>query len=131
MSESHSAIIEIFRALQNRVHKNAINKGWWVQRDRAVEILKGHGLEALATNLVKSQCILLEHCELSEGVEGMRKDLTDDHLPAFPMEVVEHADAFIRMLDLAEKYNWPLIEAILAKMDYNEGRPHMHGGKAF
>lgn len=131
MIPNRDIIVDLFKSMQVRVHHNAINMGWWAARDQAVDILKSHGLESLAINLIKSQCILLEHCELSEGVEGMRKDLKDDHLPEFPMEVVEQADAFIRMLDLAEKYNWPLAEAILAKMAYNEGRPHMHGGKAF
>ena len=123
--------VSAWEYMQRKAHTNAINKGWWEKRDKAVEVLNAAGLGAYGKQLVMSQAILLEHCELSEGVEGMRKDLKDDKCPEFDMVVVEHADVIIRMLDLAEKNQWPLAEAIIAKMKMNEGRPHMHGGKAF
>ena len=122
---------DLFLRLQMAVHQNSINKGWWEQRDAALALLKANGFGEFGENLIKGQCILLEHTELSEAVEGMRQNLQDDKCPDFPMEVVEHADVFIRMLDLAEKYKWDLIGAILAKMRMNAGRPIRHGGKAF
>lgn len=44
--------------------------------------------------------------ELAEGLEGVRKDLMDDHLPKRKMIEVEVADALIRILDLCGKYGF-------------------------
>ena len=41
----------------------------------------------------------LMHSEVSEGVEGLRKNLMDDHLPSYPMVACELADTIIRILD--------------------------------
>ena len=41
----------------------------------------------------------LIHSEASEALEGLRKDLMDDHLPHRKMAEVELADAVIRLLD--------------------------------
>jgi hypothetical protein len=73
--------------------------------------------------------IALMHSELSECVEGLRKNLMDDHLPARSMEVCELADVVIRIFDYAGGFSLPLGEVILEKMAYNGGRPFMHGGK--
>lgn len=43
--------------------------------------------------------VCLFHSELSEGMEGVRKDQLDNHLPAYPMIAVELADFVIRILD--------------------------------
>ena len=73
--------------------------------------------------------IALMHSELSEAVEGIRKDLMDDHLPERKMYVAELADTVIRILDFAGAYDLPLADVILEKMTYNATRPHMHGDK--
>jgi NTP pyrophosphatase (non-canonical NTP hydrolase) len=73
--------------------------------------------------------IALMHSELSECLEGVRKNLKDDHLPERSMEVCELADTIIRILDYAGAYNLPLGEVILEKMAYNAKRPFMHGDK--
>jgi hypothetical protein len=40
------------------------------------------------------------HSELSECLEGVRKNLPDDHLPNRSMEVAELADVFARCTSL-------------------------------
>ena len=78
----------------------------------------------------KGERIALMHSELSEALEYVRKPGPDDKLPQFSGEVVELADALIRILDYCAHYNLPIEQAVLAKHEYNKQRPFMHG-KAF
>ena len=67
--------------------------------------------------------IALIHSEISEAMEGFRKNLNDDHLPHRRMAEVELADAIIRICDLAGKENSDLGGAIKEKLEYNLNRP--------
>lgn len=74
--------------------------------------------------------IMLMVTELAEAAEGVRKPKPDEHCPNFSSEVIELADAVIRILDYAGKKKLPLAEALTAKLTYNLCRPYMHGKKA-
>ena len=63
--------------------------------------------------------LALIHSEISEALEGFRKDLWDDHLPNRKMAEVELADAVIRIFDLAERSGFDIGNAILEKHKYN------------
>ena len=95
------------------IHQTACEKGWW-DKDRN-----------------NGELIALIHSELSEGLEGLRKDLDDDHLPEFKMIECELADAMIRILDMSAARNYRIAEAMIAKMEYNKSRSVRHGGKKF
>ena len=80
----------------------------------------------------------LIHSEISEAMEGVRKNLKDDHLPQHPSVTVELADALIRIFDLAGHLKLDLGAAFVDKIDYNarraDHRPEnraLAGGKAF
>lgn len=89
------------------------NAGWWDDKDGNPKPLT---LEAIATKL----CLV--HSEISEALEGVRRDLMDDKLPHRKMIEVELADAVIRIMDLAGRMNLDIGGAIVEKMAYNTQR---------
>lgn len=64
--------------------------GWWPEED------------------TKTRCpfeiMALIQSEASEALEGLRKNLMDDHLPEYKMVEVELADVLIRLLDFVGAY---------------------------
>ena len=70
----------------------------------------------------KAEMICLMHSELSEAMEGERKDLMDDHLPHRKMAEVEFADAVIRIMDYCGRFNYDVGGAIVEKIEYNRNR---------
>lgn len=66
--------------------------------------------------------ISLIHSEVSEALEGLRKDINDDHLIGRKMAEVELADAVIRILDFAAYKGYDLAGAIAGKLEYNKRR---------
>lgn len=75
----------------------------------------------------KAELICLMHSELSEAMEGERKDLYDDKLPHRKMAEVELVDALIRIFDYAGAYGYDLQGAFEEKMAYNAKRAdHTH-----
>jgi len=68
------------------------------------------------------EMLCLIHSEISEAMEGYRKNLQDDKLPHRPMIEVELADAFIRICDLAGYLNLDLEGAVVEKFEYNKNR---------
>ena len=76
--------------------------------------------------------IMLVVTELAEFVESYRKGdeiIMDEHCPEFMNTEIELADAVIRIFDIAKYHNFQIGKAIVAKMKYNETRPHLHGKK--
>lgn len=86
----------------------------------------------------KAEMLCLIHSEISEAMEGERKDLMDDHLPNRKMAEVEMADAVIRIMDYCGRWNYDIGGAIEEKLTYNKTRADhkiknrkSDGGKAF
>ena len=78
--------------------------------------------------------IALMHSELSEALEELRDPEVRVHEIEWEGDkptgvAVEFADTIIRICETCEHHGIPLDDAIPFKMDYNDKRPHRHGGK--
>jgi NTP pyrophosphatase (non-canonical NTP hydrolase) len=112
--------INTLTSIQNKLYGQSKEMGW---HDNPREI---------------GTLIALCHSELSEALEGARKNLMDDHLTSRKMLEVELADCIIRIFDLAGREGLDVAGAIAEKHDYNANRAdHKRenraaaGGKAF
>lgn len=94
-------------ALGRAAHAASAKSGFW----------KNEANKNIPTKL----CLI--HSEISEAMEGYRKNLMDDKLPSRSSVEVELADAMIRIADLAHYLNLDLGAAIIEKMEYNSSRP--------
>ena len=84
---------------------------WWHDLDTG---------ERLERN--KGEMLALMHSELSEMLEGIRKNLQDDKLPHRKMEEVELVDLLIRAFDYAGAYGFDLDSIFHEKMKFNASR---------
>lgn len=115
---------DLNRIVADIEHRNRL---WW------------KGTENIPEHYVKTQKLMLMVTELAEATEGIRKDLSDSHLPDYPAEVVEVHDSIIRHLDYLGHFfpDYDHGKIMKEKLDYNanrrdhtlEGRATKHGKK--
>jgi NTP pyrophosphatase (non-canonical NTP hydrolase) len=103
------------------------NKKWWTDMDTGLPLQRNVG-----------EMLCLVHSEISEALEGHRKNLNDDKLPHRSMLEVELADAVIRILDMAAGLKLDLGGALEEKLQYNLTREYhklenrkLPGGKKY
>lgn len=123
-NNNHASAINLFAY---DCHMAARKSGWYT------DLATGKEKER---NIPEMLCLV--HSEISEAMEGYRKNLQDDKLPHRKMIEVELADALIRIGDLAGYLGLDLGGAIVEKMEYNSKREDhkienrkSEGGKVF
>jgi hypothetical protein len=95
------------------------NQRWWRDPLTNAPLMRNFG-----------ELIALCHSELSEALEGHRKNLNDDKLPHRQMVEVELVDCLIRIFDLAGAHGFDLEGAYNEKMAYNTQRAdHTHAAR--
>lgn len=97
------------KQLINESHRVAKSKGWWDTERNDAEL------------------IALMHSELSEALEAMRGESSEDVAKDTVAE--ELADCCIRIFDFCGARNIDLQSAIINKIEHNRGRPYRHGKK--
>jgi NTP pyrophosphatase (non-canonical NTP hydrolase) len=110
-------------------HGVAVESGWWTNPQTGESLIDKR-------NVPEMLCLI--HSEISEAMEGHRKNQMDDKLQHRKMIEVELADAMIRILDLAGGLNLDLAGAMAEKLAFNTQRPDhklenrvKDGGKAY
>ena len=106
--------------LMDICHQRSKSAGWWKSEgmDLSVEIKRS----SMLGGALVAQKLCLIHSEVSEAMEGHRKNLRDDKLKHRTMIEVELADAMIRICDLAGALGLDLGGAIEEKLAYNATR---------
>jgi len=100
--------------LSGMCHGIAKANGWYENQRNAPELLA------------------LIHSEVSECLEAYRDgDQMSGKVKGYRETTVELADVIIRVLDMAAFYGMDIGGAVMAKVRYNQTRPHRHGGKVY
>lgn len=106
---TYNGMAGVINTLAVNIH--TLNKTWWYDPATGYPINRNTG-----------ELLMLIVSELSEAMEGHRKNLPDDKLPHRSAFEVELADTFIRLMDLAGARCMDLGGAILEKLRYNMER---------
>ena len=115
-------IVNSIGKLQKDIHDSNAVAGWWTDLETGTNLTNEARKGTRLGNAIVAEKLCLIHSEVSEAMEGARKNLPDDKLPHRPMIEVELADAVIRILDLCGALELDIDGAINEKRTYNSKR---------
>ena len=134
----HISQITTLQTLQQKIHQDNVNAGWWTDLGTKQDLAKEALTNTRLGKALVAEKLCLVHSEVSEALEAVRKDLMDDKLTHRKGVEVELADAVIRILDLCGALELDIANAITEKLQYNSNRLDHKvdnrlaaGGKAF
>jgi NTP pyrophosphatase (non-canonical NTP hydrolase) len=114
--------------LAKEINKENHNKGFWDTEDKFYSAFNpADSFDLSLDKALMVQKLALIVSEISEGIEGLRKDAQDDHLPQYDSLSVELADTLIRILDFCGYYGINIGKITKEKLLFNRSRPHKHG----
>lgn len=102
-----------FRKVIEASHWACLRSGWWQDLETG---------ESLIGRRNMGELLALVHSEVSEALQGHRKNAMDEKLPHRKALEVELADAVIRIADIAGAHNLDVAGAIQEKLRYNATR---------
>jgi len=120
-----------FSTAQEKIHDNAVKKGFWdeLKDYTGIEWTYEQRTLEVQERVNVGEKLALIHSEISEALEAARDDILkpDKHCPKFTNFEIELADAIIRCLDTGAGFGFDLGAAVVAKMKFNATRPRKHG----
>ena len=125
--DARETFIHSFQVAQRSAYGVNCRNGWWDDRNKIME-----SGELNAVQIVTLSCLGLVASEAAEAMEAVRKDnfATWGNHAAKDTLVRELAGTVVRCMDLAERFDLPLAEAIVEEIKANAERGFRHGGKA-
>jgi hypothetical protein len=108
---------------QDFCHQASYRAGWWDKITQvAPKVVEHRSISLLERRELVPTKLMLIVSEISEAMEGHRKNRLDDHLPWREQLEVELADALIRIFDLGGALQMDLGGAVAEKLAYNAQR---------
>lgn len=110
--KTNTHLADSLNVLRTLCYTNSKEAGWYTDLKTGLPKVINDG-----------ERLMLIVSEVSEAMEGLRKNLMDDKLPHRPMAEAELADALIRIFDFAGYKGYDLGGAVMEKIAFNKTRP--------
>lgn len=121
--ENKQVIVDGLNALVQLCHGNSDSAGWWMDLESGKDLKQEVQFGTRLGKAIVAEKLCLIHSEVSEAMEGHRKNLMDDKLPQHSMFATELADVLIRLADLIGATDErDFAEIVVGKIVYNSTR---------